>query len=90
MRCGTWSEPRMAFIPLNKMGSAGLVLSGYGTPYLKQASYEKGFNPSHLQPYQQAFSTASKECSAATRGMSGMERAKAKSACMSSALGGRR
>jgi hypothetical protein len=80
----------MAFIPLGKMGSAGLVLSGYGTPYLKQASYEKGFNPEHLKPYQAAFSQASKECSAATRGMTGMERAKAKSACMSSNLGGGR
>lgn len=76
----------MAFIPINQMSKAGLVLSGYGTPYLKRASYEKGYNPAHLQAYQSAFSTASKECSAATRGMSGMERAKAKSACMSSAL----
>ena len=80
----------MAFIPLGKMGSAGLVLSGYGTPYLKQASYEKGFNPEHLKPYQAAFSQASKECSAATRNMTGMERAKAKSVCMSSNLGGGR
>jgi hypothetical protein len=79
----------MAFIPIKDMGSAGLVLSGYGRPYLKKASYEKGFNPAHLQPYQASFSQASKECSAATRGMSGMERAKAKSGCMSSALGGR-
>jgi len=78
----------MAFIPLDKISSAGMVLSGYGKPYLKTASYEKGFNPSHLQPYQAAFSQASKECSAATRGMKGMERAKAKSGCMSSTLGG--
>ena len=76
----------MAFIPIDKISKAGMVLSGYGRPYLKTASYEKGYNPAHLQAYQSAFSTASKECSAATRGMSGMERAKAKSACMSSAL----
>lgn len=76
----------MAFIPLNKASKAGIVMSGYGKPYLKTASYEKGYNPTHLQQYQASFSTASKECSAATRGMTGMERAKAKSACMSSAL----
>jgi hypothetical protein len=80
----------MAFIPLANISSAGMVLSGYGKPYLKAASYEKGFNPEHLKPYQAAFSQASKECSAATRGMTGMERAKAKSACMSSNLGGGR
>jgi len=76
----------MAFIPLNKASKAGIVMSGYGKPYLKTASYEKGYNPTHLQQYQASFATASKECSAATRGMTGMERAKAKSACMSSAL----
>ncbi len=76
----------MAFIPLTESSKAGIVMSGYGKPYLKRASYEKGFNPAHLQPYQASFSQASKECSAATRGMSGMERAKAKSACMSATL----
>ena len=76
----------MAFIPLGETSNAGIVMSGYGKPYLKRASYAKGYNPEHLKAYQAAFSTASKECSAATRGMTGMERAKAKSACMSGAL----
>lgn len=76
----------MAFIPLSEASKAGIVMSGYGKPYLKRASYEKGYNPSHLQAYQASFSQASKECSAATRGMTGMERAKAKAACMSSTL----
>lgn len=77
----------MAFVPLGKMGGAGLVLSGWGTPYMKAASYPKGYNPEHLQPYQQAFSAASRECSTATKGLEGMERARAKSACMSGKLG---
>jgi hypothetical protein len=76
----------MAFIPLGEVSNAGLVMSGYGKPYLKRASYAKGYNPEHLRAYQSSFRPASKECSAATRGMVGMERAKAKSACMSDAL----
>ena len=44
-------------------------------------------NPEHLKPYQQEFSAASRECSTATKGLEGMERARAKSACMSGKLG---
>jgi len=76
----------MAFIPLGETANAGLVMSGYGKPYLEESKLCEGYNPEHLKAYQAAFSTASKECSAATRGMTGMERAKAKSACMSGAL----
>ncbi len=49
----------MAFIPLGETANAGLVMSGYGKPYLKRASYAKGYNPEHLKAYQAAFSTAS-------------------------------
>jgi len=77
----------MAFVPLAKMGNAGVVLSGWGKPYMKAASYPKGYNPEHLKPYQQEFSAASRECSTATKGLEGMERARAKSACMSGKLG---
>ena len=76
----------MAFVPLSKMGSAGLVMSGWGRPYMKSASYPKGYNPEHLKPYQAAFTTASRDCSAATKGMTGMERARAKAKCMSTML----
>jgi len=76
----------MAFVPIGKMGNAGMVLSGWGKPYLKSASYPKGYNPEHLKSYQAKFTTASRDCSAATKGMAGMERARAKAACMSGAL----
>jgi len=76
----------MAFVPLSKMGSAGLVMSGWGRPYMKSASYPKGYNPEHLKTYQTAFTTASRDCSAATKGMTGMERARAKAKCMSTML----
>ena len=76
----------MAFIPLAEIGNAGLVMSGWGSPYMKRASYPKGYNPEHLKSYQANFTTASRDCSAATKGMSGMERAKAKAKCMSAVL----
>lgn len=75
----------MAFIPLGETSNAGLVMSGYGKPYLKRASYAKGYSPEHLKAYQSAFSTASKSALHNSRDEPGMGRAKA-SACMSGAL----
>jgi hypothetical protein len=85
-----WSVIKMAFVPLDKMGTAGAKMFWSGKVGLAQRSAAKGVSPEHLVRFQAAFSTASKDCAAATKGMKGKERLNAKAACMSGKLGGKK
>lgn len=77
----------MAFIPLQDMNKAGLKKFWSGTIGLAKRSFAKGVSPEHLVSYQPKFTEASRQCSTATKDLTGVERLQAKAECMKQKLG---